>query len=264
MMELFQIGVDILNTSVSTKTKKILAHTGSNTGDGQTDSGEVEWWQHVGFASRPAKPVKGRQAAQAITIRNGTIDCAIASQDLRGLELYGQLDYGEFCVYAAGEDGNAQGRILGKKDGSVALYTLQGNTAGGASVTVQVLPSGVINIAGPFGGIQIADGTLKILSGAGAGVQLDATGVSLLGQTIIANGSVVLGDASATGVATQLSFAPLIAALVALCGALQPFCAFPTISALSGGTSQAVQTAAAALAAIAVLPTTFSLKVKAS
>jgi hypothetical protein len=264
MMELFQVGVDILNTSISTKTKKILASTGANVGQGQGDADNVEWWQHVGFASRPAKPVKGKQAAQAITIRNGTYDCAIASQDLRGLDLYGNLGYGETCVYAAGEDGNSQGRMLMKSDGSVALYTLQGNAPGGSSVTVQVLPSGNINIAGPFGGIQIANGTLKIVSGAGAGVQLDSSGVSLLGQTIIANGSVVLGDASATGVATQLSMTPFMVALIALCAALQPFCAFPTISALSGGTAQAVQTAAAALATTAALPTTFSLKVKAA
>jgi hypothetical protein len=260
---LFFIGKDILTTSVNKVTRKILAQTGTVVGE-IAESDNVEWWQHVGFASRPSKPTKGKAAAQALGINRGDYDICFASQDVRCLAIYGELDHGETCIFAAGSDGNAQGRILLKKDGSVGIYALQGNAAGGASVTIQVLPSGVINLAGPFGGISIADGKTTMLSSAGAGVQLDANGVTMIGQTITANGSVVLGDATATGVATAFSSLTRDAALAATATAIAAFLNDAAVSILSPALSKTAAGACASLAAIAVLPTNYSLAVKAA
>lgn len=262
---LFFIGKDVLTTTVNKVTRKISAQIGSVRGE-VAESDNVEWWQHVGFASRPSKPTKGRAAAQALGINRGDYDIAFASQDVRSLAIYGELDHGETCLYAAGEDGDAQARILLKKDGSIGLYSLQGNVAGGASVTVQVLPSGAINLAGPFGGISIADGKTTILSGAGAGVQLDANGVTLVGQTVVANGSVVLGDATATGVATMASQAAMTALLVTLCTAIAAHLNDPLNvgATAASATAKPAAAAAVALGVAAVLPTNYSLAVKAS
>lgn len=262
---LFFIGADILTTTVNKVTRKILAQTGSVVGE-IVDADNVEWWQQVGFASRPSKPTKGKAAAQGLGIRRGDYDICFASQDVRCLAIYGELDHGETCIFAAGSDGTAQGRILLKKDGSVGIYALQGNAAGGASVTIQVLPSGVINLAGPFGGISIADGKTTMLSSAGAGVQLDANGVTMIGQTITANGSVVLGDATATGVATMASQAAFNALLVTACTTMAAFLNDPlNVSAIAAsGTAKPASAAAAALATAAVLPTNYSLAVKAA
>ena len=75
---------------------------------------------------------------------------------------------------------------------------------------------------------------------------------------------VTIGGDTATGVATMQSQAQLMAAIAALCVALQPFANFPTISGLSGGTSAAVAGAAATLGALTALPSNYSLKVRAA
>lgn len=257
-----QVGIGILRTFIA-DTKAIMAQTG-DAATGEVEADNVTWMQHVGLISRPPKPVAGKQSAEAVSLRFHDHDVIVASRDLRGLELAGQLGEGETCIYAAGPDGQGQARLLVKGDGAIAMYALKGNAPGGDSVTMQLLPSGEIHLAGPFGGLSITDGKVTMMTGAGAGVQLDASGVSLLGQTIVANGSVVLGDASGTGVATQASQVPVVAALTALCVALQPFANFPTIAGLSGGTSSAVAGAAAALATVLALPTNYSLSVKAA
>lgn len=260
--DIFQIGIGILRTVIA-DTKAIMVQTG----DAATNTVEadyVEWWQHVGFISRPPKAEAGKRSAEAVAIRQHGNDVIIASRDLRGLELAGALQEGETCVYAPGTDGTAQGRILLKADGSVAIYTLEGNAAGGASCTIQVRPSGEIHLASPLGGISITSDKLTLLSAAGSGVECSASGVSIVGNTNIINGSVVLGDATATGVATQASLTSLMGQLALLCTALSTFLNFPTIGALSGGTAQPAALAAATLGATAALPTNYSLMTKAS
>jgi hypothetical protein len=260
---LVHVGLDILTTTVNAVTKRILAQFGDVVKE-STETDGAEWWQHVGLASRPSKPQPGKQAAQAVVLKTSDRDVAIASVDQRGLSLYGNLDHGETCLYAAGEDGNAQARVLLKKDGTVAIYTLQGNAAGGASITIQVRPNGEIHMASPLGGLSIVNGKLTLLSASGSGIEMSASGVRILGATNTINGSVVLGDATATGVATQQSQLLMTASLIAACAALQAFFNFPAIAALSGGTAQPAAAAVAALGVTAALPTNYSLKVKAS
>jgi hypothetical protein len=177
---LLKVGIDILTTTVNKTTKKILAQTGNAVAQ-TTDSDSVEWWQHYGYASRPPKPEPGKQAAQALVLNKGDYDIAIASQDLRGLELYGTLDHGETCVYSAGDDGKGQARALFKKDGSVHLYTRKGNTESGGGMVVQ---------------LDAQNGVIRLVNDKGYGLIIDQDGIKLTAKdsalTLGGDGSVSL------------------------------------------------------------------------
>ena len=250
-------GLDILNTVRESVTKTILANLGDVVG-GSTDSGDAEWWQHVGFISRPAKPktTGGKAAAQAVTLRGGDRDCVIASRDLRGQELAGSLDYGETCIYAPGEDGGAQGRILLKKNGNVAIFTVKGTASTGTSCTFQVNSDGTIYVSSEFGGISIESGSMKILHSAGAGVTLDSSGVTALGQTILLNGgNVTLGNSSATPLAHAI---PVVTCLTAATAALTAIAAGFTKLNTTSPAAEHAAAAAAATAASAVIGSTMA------
>ncbi len=134
---MIQVGYDVLTTTINEKTKKILAQIGSVLAE-TTDADNAEWWQHIGFASRPSKPEAKKKAAQAVVLRAGDHDVIVASQDLRGLELYGNLKAGETCAYAAGEDGLGQARTLWRNDGAITHFTTEGNVAGGKVIYARV------------------------------------------------------------------------------------------------------------------------------
>ena len=273
LRDAFRVGLAVVGSTVSKATGAILL-TLADTFHQTQESVTAELWNPGGWLYRPSNPAPIKNdgtsgasstgAAEAFTIRRGDRDIVLGLRDERGQKLAGNLGPGAFCAYAPGPTGNSQGRILGKGDGSIAMYALQGNVQGGASVTVQVLPSGNINIAGPFGGISISNGNVTMLSAGGGGVQLSSSGVAITGQTVTVNGSVVLGDAGATGVATQTSMLPLMVGLQALCTTLATMCAAGTIPVVSAGSATPVAAAASALAVLAVLPTNYSLAVKAS
>lgn len=209
LSEMFQIGVDVLRTTVEEATKRILAQTGAVNGEGQTDSDNVEWWQHVGFASRPPKAVPGSEACKAFVVRQGTVDAAIASHDMRGLEMYGNLSDGETCVYAPGEDGQGQARILLKKTGSINLYTRKGNTPDGAGMLVQIdAEAGAIRLVNDQGyGLIIDEDGVKLTAGS-AGLTLESGGnVKLVGtgQTQVDGGGVCIGSLAVPGVNSALT-----------------------------------------------------------
>lgn len=209
LSDVFQIGVDILRTTVKDATKRILAQTGTVNGQGQVDADNVEWWQHIGFASRPPKAVPGQKATKAVVIRQGGTDAAIASHDERGLELYGNLADGETCVYAPGEGGNGQARILLKKNGSINLYTRKGNTAGGTGMLVQIdAENGAIRLVNDQGyGLIIDSDGVKLTAG-GAGLTLESGGnVKLIGtgQTQVDGGGICIGSLAVPGVNSALT-----------------------------------------------------------
>lgn len=205
---LVHVGLDILTTTVNSATKRILAQTGDVVKDA-TDADGAEWWQHVGFASRPPKPQAGKQAAQAVVLKTSDRDVVIGSVDQRGLDLYGNLDHGESCLYAAGEDGEAQARVLLKKDGSINLYTRKGNTSSGAGMIIQ---------------IDAVNGAIRIVNDQGYGLIIDADGVKLTaknsalvlagggdvtlvgkGKTQVDGSGIVIGSIAAPGVNSALT-----------------------------------------------------------
>ena len=197
---MIHVGYDILTTTVNATTKKILAQLG-DVYKQETDTDNAEWWQHVGLASRPPKPEAGRRAAQAAVFRAGDHDVVFASQDLRGLELYGNLDHGETCLYAPGESGTAQARVLLKKDGSLNLFTRAGNSSGGAGMGIFVNVDGSVSIVSSTGGAFLvsANGDVRAFNANGA-VQVAADGtvkVSSATKVGISAPAVVLGGSAA-------------------------------------------------------------------
>jgi hypothetical protein len=209
---LFQAGIDVLSSKIATKTRKILFQTGSVDGQGSTETDNVELWQHIGFISRPPKVSPGKIAAQAIVIRTGSNDIAIASQDLRGLELSGDLKEGETGIYAAGETGNGQARILLKADGSIHLYTRNENAKDGTGMTIQLdAQAGCIRLIDAFGNALISGPEGWKMTSGGAALTLNQNGeVKLIGsgQTQIDGASIFLGAAGAAPGVTNVIMGP--------------------------------------------------------
>lgn len=164
LSSVFQVGLDILSTVRDTVTKTILANLGDVVTE-QSESDEAEWWQHVGFASRPSEADKtAHVAAQCVTLRTGGRDAVIASRDLRGQTLAGNLQPGETCIYASGADGASQARILLKDTGMISLYTREGNTATGGGMVFMIDP---------------ATDSITMTNSLGIGIVIDPDGIHL-------------------------------------------------------------------------------------
>lgn len=129
----------MLKSSVSAKTKRILVQLGDVVNQ-QNESDEAQWWQHVGFRSRPPKPEAGKRATQVVMVRRGDNDVVIASNDERGQDLE-DLDDGDTMVYAPGPDGTGKARILLKGDGSIK--------AKNGTTTITVSAAGDVTIDAP-------------------------------------------------------------------------------------------------------------------
>jgi hypothetical protein len=198
---------DVLKTVIESATKSVLAQLGDVL-QKITEADNAEWYQHVGFISRPSKAVSGQKAAECIAVGRRDRYAVIASRDLRGQDLAGSLADGETCLYAGGSTGTAQGRILIKADGSINIYSRQGNTSAGQGMAIMVTPSsdtisivnstgkgiiinsdGVTITAGDSGLVLQSNGDLKLIAKAKA--QIDGAGI-------------VLGSVALTGVNSAL------------------------------------------------------------
>lgn len=199
---LIDIGMDVLSTTVSAKTRKILVQVG-NVLKKTVESNAVEWIQHVGIVSLPSTAVPGKNAAQCIVLKTGDHDVVIGSSDLRGLELAGELKSGETCVYAAGEDGEGQARALFKANGGIHLYTRKGNRPDGVGMTFQIdAQAGALRMLNDKGfAIVIDEAGVKMTAGK-ASLTLSSSGdVTLVGtgKTQVDGSSVVIGSVVAPG-----------------------------------------------------------------
>lgn len=205
---LLMAGYDVLNSKLDPRTKKILLQIGNVVTQTVTSDG-VEQWSHYGYAYRAPKPDPASgQAAQVILLRQADHDIALASQDMRGLDLYGDLDYGDVCVYSAGVDGKGQARIFVKSDGSVSMYTRKGNVPGATGMTMQLDAQGgvasVLNDKG-YGLIAGQDGVLLTSGDASLELNADGSGKLICKQQLQADGSsIILGSAAVPGVNSAL------------------------------------------------------------
>lgn len=202
---MIQVGLDVLRTTRDDVTKTILAYLGDvlgATGDtpkpGASEGERAEWWQHVGFISRPSKPQKGKAACQVVAYRQTDHDVCLASRDLRGQELAGKLEDGETCLYAGGETGTGQARAILKANGDVFLYTRKGNVEAGGGITVQLeAASDTIRIINSKGnGIVIDETSLMLMVAGKASMVLGGDGISIVaatGKTQIDGPNIVLG-----------------------------------------------------------------------
>lgn len=177
---LIDIGVDVVSTAIDSASNRIFAYLGDVKAKlGESD--KATWMQHVGFASRPGKPIAGKSAAQCVRIRRSDGDVVLGSCDGRTLAMYGALDDGETCIFAGGPGGTAQGRVLIKKDGSVNAYTRAGNSPDGAGMVMQ---------------LDAANNAVRLLNGLGFGIIADADGVTITAGsavlTLKASGAVTL------------------------------------------------------------------------
>lgn len=217
-----QYGFDILRTTVSEKTGKILLQLGNAIGK-TVDSDNVEQVQQVGFVSRAPSAEAGKRAAQVVVLRLGDRDIAVNSIDLRGLELAGLLKDGETAIYAAGDDGNSQGRVLCKDDGSINAYTTHDNTKDGRSVYLRVAPDELV-FASPWGTlrfdktgfhVQTASGAALNLGGiAGLPAPLDAIdSYAKLSAGVVSTEAVM--QANGVGGGTSLASAPAVLEAIA-------------------------------------------------
>jgi hypothetical protein len=157
---------------------------------------------------------------------NATILQAV---DPRGSQIFGAQKPGEVCISALG----SLSRLLMKDDGSVTIYVTKGNVTGGASICLQVLPDGSVNIASPYGAIALSHGALQLMFGTTGGLRADASGVTLIGSALALNGgqvslganasdTVVLGALLATQLAAISAWASAVAAALSVVAPIGP------------------------------------------
>lgn len=189
---------DVLVTVLNSTTKAIQAQIGDATGE-TPDSDDAEWWQQTGFASRPAVPTQGNSACQAVVLKHGDRDVIIATRDVRGTTIYGNLKDGETCVYAS----TGQARTLWKSTGDIWDITTVGNTAGGHTVARHLGADGSWAIQGLAAMISAdAQGNITI-GNAAACIKISSAGrVDIIGQIVNAQASGVAQISG--GVATCL------------------------------------------------------------
>lgn len=209
---MIQVGLDILNTTRDEVTKTLLGFLGdvigaARGGAAAVDGDKAEWWQHVGFLSRPSKPEAGKQSAQAMAFRRSDRDVIFASRDLRGQDLAGDLGYGETFLYAPGEDGRGQAKIKLCKDGSIVIYTKKGNVSSGVGMVVQLdAVNDAIRITNAKGyGLIIDTDGVKILAGS-SGAKFSPSGSTIAsGSTLGLDGTTItLGNALLPGLNSAL------------------------------------------------------------
>lgn len=201
-------GIDILGTSVNATNGAISAQTGDSV-NGEVECNEAEWWQHVGFASRPSKAEPGKPACQAVSIETTGRDVCIASRDIRGTKIYGSLGNGETCVFANGPDGSGTGLVLLSDDGNKATVKVgvkQGNQSGGSEVSIAVSSDGKVTVT---------SGPTVITVDASGTVNVQATSMSIDAATV------TLGTGAALGVALGPQVQAFLASYQATLAALQ-------------------------------------------
>lgn len=121
-----------------------MAQTGDVVG-GFVESNDAEVWGPPGYASRPARANKGKDAAQALTINQGSNDIIFAFRDIRASGLIGTLGPGETCVYAPGPSNQGTCKALFQNDGSATMITMTAQTLTISSDTTNI-NSGSVNL----------------------------------------------------------------------------------------------------------------------
>jgi hypothetical protein len=193
--QLFDIGKDVLFTSVNSTTKAILAQFGDSTKE-VPESNKAAWWQHTGFTSRPSAPTQGNSSCQALVLKSGSRDIIFATRDTRGATIYGNLKEGETCVYAS----KGQARVLLKADGSVTRLTTSDNTAAGTTISDRLGPDGW-RLTLPWGEISFTSDGISLSVDGAAALTLTPAGIAhLIGTQVAMHGSIaaIVGDVCTT------------------------------------------------------------------
>jgi hypothetical protein len=169
--------VDVLSTARNTKNGALSAQLGDSV-NGETTADGAEWFQHVGFASRPSRAEPGKPSCQALVVETTGRDVCYASRDLRGSLAYGELGEGESCVYANGPNNTGTGVIAARDDGTTATLELlvkRGNSSGGAAVRVIVSSDGSVTVESGAASV-VVDGVTGAVAVHGTSVTLGSSG----------------------------------------------------------------------------------------
>lgn len=164
--------VDILS-SEREETGAVLLQIGDVINSRVIDSG-CPFFQTAGIVSVPPPPVPGKSAMEAICLKTVDKDVIIATRDLRGSVIAGQLKQGEACVYAT----IGAARTMYKADGSVINFTTDDNTENGKSVYSGVTPVGFIRVS-PFGKETFGERGYHLLHASGA--RIDCGSITIPG-----------------------------------------------------------------------------------
>lgn len=228
--DIFDDAMDVLSTSRDEDggTNSLTAQLG-DVGSEAVQYENARWIQHVGFASRPAKPAPKQAAAQAVCFGDSSNRTCIASWDTRSQQVYANLAEGETCMYGGGVDGSAQGRVMCKADGRVALITTSTNkpTSDASHPTILSLVldpdpvHGGFVINAPWGVFRWGPEGLHITHASGARLDLGGIGglsvagvnlgsyIKMTAASIHINGSAVgLGPAPAANVCSVTHVGP--------------------------------------------------------
>lgn len=204
---LMDVGLDVLGTFVDKTSNVIMAQLGDAATN--TVNSAAEWWQHTGFASRPAPPTQGKSGCQTLTHTKSGGNIIYASRDVRGAKIYGNLKDGETCIYAA----VGQARTLYKANGAIVHYTTSDNTPTGQQVMLYVGPD-KIQLGNQYGVLTIDQNGVTIAGANGqAAIKVGASSgrVDVLGQQVNVQGSLVSCAGSiATCIGANASPTPLV------------------------------------------------------
>ncbi len=176
---------------------------------------EAEYWGTPGIACRPAKanPDAASGTAQALSVNSSGNNIILAMRDLRTNEMFGQLGEGETAVYCS-----HQGRMLLKDDGSINLFTTEGNVNGGPSMGVFIASDGSIKAVSSKGSAMIIDEDgAKMFSAAGAVQVTDSvTKISNTAKVAISAPSIVIGGPASTAIANLPEMTQILTMLAAI------------------------------------------------
>ncbi len=161
---------DVLGTERDETTGTVLVQLGDVGGEQATSQG-AELWGPSGFASRPAVPTPGQEAAQALVMRTGGRDVCVAFRDIRAQQVYGNLAAGESCLFAT----SGQARVVCKADGSIVLYTTEDNTETGRAVYLKLAPDG-LRMEAPWGRVTFDATGFHLITHSGARLDLGGIG----------------------------------------------------------------------------------------
>lgn len=127
----------VLNARADTTTGMVTYQTG-DVHSGEVYDDAVVAMQAHGLISMPAPPAPGLSAPEAIVLKTGGSDIAIAGRSVRSGEIAGLVKMGESCVFADG----SRASTLYKLDGSITNYTTHDNSVAGRSVYTSTSPDG--------------------------------------------------------------------------------------------------------------------------
>jgi len=178
------IGHDIMTTSVNQNNGAISAQIGDAV-NGEVVCDNAEWWQHVGFASRPSRAERGASACQVLSHETSGRDICYSSRDLRSQKAAAALKEGETIIFASGPNGAGTGSVHLHDDGSAAridTIVKNGNGSGGADVKLSVSSDGTVTLDAGNGTNIVVSASGSVNVSASASVSVDAPSVSLGGS----------------------------------------------------------------------------------